>query len=370
MKAKDRITAYVCTNASGTLKLPMAVIGTAKTSRCFKLKSPFLPYFHQKNAWSETQTFKRCYFNVFLPLIRKHTSDKVILLMDNCGPHGTDLQDAREQVTILTLPPNCTARHQAMDAGIIAAWKMQYKQELLRRILGNLEEREALRKAAASWKSGTKGIAQGYDPHLSDVCEMVHISWEAISEETIARCWLKCGILPSGHEAALTTDYGKVTGTRILRNDLDFEMLVTMFKDLKVYFPTNDPLNEELGDVTDMDIISWANIEETESVRESVVSDLMDDIEMDLPTLMSLADISEHENASADGTKEIESNEYVIPRFEEVIACFTGVEELANKSGIEDAVRHLHRAKRALLTAYAEQSRSKRRQTLVNEYFV
>ena len=47
-----------------------------------------------------------------------------------------------------------------------------------------------------------------------------------------------------------------------------------------------------------------------------------------------------------------------------------GVEEMVNKSGIEDAVRHLHRAKRALLTAHAENSRSKRRQTLVNEHFV
>ena len=106
MKAKDRITSYLCTNASGTLQLPMAVSGKAKNPRCFKFKSPCFPYFHQKNAWSDTQTFKQWDCNVFLPFVRKHASDKIVLLMDNCGPHGTNFSDGHEQVTILTLLPN------------------------------------------------------------------------------------------------------------------------------------------------------------------------------------------------------------------------------------------------------------------------
>ena len=48
MKAKDRITALVCTNAMGTQKLPMAIIGTAKQPRCFKIRGPAVPYFQQK----------------------------------------------------------------------------------------------------------------------------------------------------------------------------------------------------------------------------------------------------------------------------------------------------------------------------------
>ena len=108
-------------------------------------------------------------------------------------------------------------------------------------------------------------------------------------------------------------------------------------------------------------------------MRESVVNDLMDEIEMDWLTLKTLTDVSELEKASADRTKEVESNDYIIPGLEEVINCFKGVEEMVIKSGIEDEVRHSHRAKRAnppLLTAHAEQSRSKRRQTPVNECFV
>ena len=66
----------------------------------------------------------------------------------------------------------------------------------------------------------------------------------------------------------------------------------------------------------------------------------------------------------------MESDEDVVPGFEEIIARFKGPEEMANKSGVEDAVCRLQRAKRALLSANAEESRSKRRQTLVNEYFL
>ena len=82
---------------------------------------------------------------------------------------------------------------------------------------------------------------------------MVHISWEA--EETITKFWLECDILPSGHVETLISDYGKATTTRELRKGSDFYMLVTMFKDLKVHLPGNDPLIEESGHVTEMDIL-------------------------------------------------------------------------------------------------------------------
>ena len=57
MKAKDRVTAFVCTNATGTQKLPMAIITTAKQHRCFKIRAPAVPYFQQKNAWADAVAF-------------------------------------------------------------------------------------------------------------------------------------------------------------------------------------------------------------------------------------------------------------------------------------------------------------------------
>ena len=68
-------------------------------------------------------------------------------------------------------------------------------------------------------------------------------------------------------------------------------MLVTMFKDLKLHLPVSDSLKDELVDVNDIDILSWTNIEESEDVRESVVDDLLEDMEIEMPTVGSSADI-------------------------------------------------------------------------------
>ena len=133
MKAKDRITAYAGTNADGTCKLPMAIIGKPMNPRCFRLRKPPLPYFSQRNAWSDSVTFKKWFYNLFIPFVRRQTSKPVALLMDNCGPHGTDIVDHTGQIQIITLPPNCTGVHQPMDLGIIASWKSKYRHCMLRK---------------------------------------------------------------------------------------------------------------------------------------------------------------------------------------------------------------------------------------------
>ncbi len=40
MKAKDRATAFICTNADGIQKIPLTLIGTSKNPRAFKSKKP------------------------------------------------------------------------------------------------------------------------------------------------------------------------------------------------------------------------------------------------------------------------------------------------------------------------------------------
>ena len=125
MKAKDCLTLFICTNSTGSQKVPLAMIGTDKNSRCFEnnLQKVIFKYFDQAKAWSNKKTFKRWFYEVFLPHICSKTKDKVLLILDNCGPHGAEVTDPLGQVKILPLPPNCTSVHQPMDMGIIAALK-------------------------------------------------------------------------------------------------------------------------------------------------------------------------------------------------------------------------------------------------------
>lgn len=59
MSAKDRITAYVCTNADSTEKLPMAVLKKSQNPRCSHLGPYQVSSFTEKNARSRTPMFKR-----------------------------------------------------------------------------------------------------------------------------------------------------------------------------------------------------------------------------------------------------------------------------------------------------------------------
>ena len=50
MKAKDRVSAYMCTNATGTAKVPMSIIGKSKNPRCFRVTPCPIKYWSQANA--------------------------------------------------------------------------------------------------------------------------------------------------------------------------------------------------------------------------------------------------------------------------------------------------------------------------------
>lgn len=59
-KSLDRVTLNVCSNASGSIKLPVQVIGKAKKPRCFKgTNTDLLPvkYSGQTNAWMTCDLF-------------------------------------------------------------------------------------------------------------------------------------------------------------------------------------------------------------------------------------------------------------------------------------------------------------------------
>jgi len=57
-QSKDRLTALVCANMSGTDKLPMFVIGKLQNPRCFKnVKSLPTEYVANKKAWMTSEIF-------------------------------------------------------------------------------------------------------------------------------------------------------------------------------------------------------------------------------------------------------------------------------------------------------------------------
>jgi len=90
MKAKDLVTLVTACNATGTHKVPVAIIGTAQVPLCLKRpRSPCpLPYFNQKSAWMDADVYEKWSKTVFVPAVRARTSLPVALVVDNCGAHS------------------------------------------------------------------------------------------------------------------------------------------------------------------------------------------------------------------------------------------------------------------------------------------
>ena len=73
-KAKDRVTLITCTNATGTHKIPLAMIGKVANPWCFRVRQSPIPYNNQSNAWNVSKLTMWWFRYVFLPQIRKQTS--------------------------------------------------------------------------------------------------------------------------------------------------------------------------------------------------------------------------------------------------------------------------------------------------------
>lgn len=134
---EDRVTLMVCTNATGSHKLPLLIIGkTNNPNYLKKTKSLPIVYMNQTNAWMDGQLMSRWYREVFLPEIeRVHGSnnEKCLLLLDNASSHlSTErLNSIDERCRVIFLPPNVSSLVQPMNQGIVEKLKKMYKKKFL-----------------------------------------------------------------------------------------------------------------------------------------------------------------------------------------------------------------------------------------------
>ncbi|CAM9109905.1 unnamed protein product, partial [Discosporangium mesarthrocarpum] len=195
MKAEDRFSALLCTNASGKHKIPLTIIGNTKDPLCFRQRKPAVNYLSQPRAWPDQQTFRVWFFEVFLPCVRDITDQKVLLLVGNCGSQGA-LEDPLGQVSMKECLPTCTRKHQPMGLGVISAWKMLYRAKLLsaRANALGVPELLCLQVKDRDMPQGTVGLAEGQGAHLLDAADMAKEAWDELDEVSIVSSWLKANV--------------------------------------------------------------------------------------------------------------------------------------------------------------------------------
>ena len=123
-KEKARVTIHACTNASGTHKLPLWVIGMAANPRVFgkknaRIRALDLVWKHNQKGWMTTKIMLEwlSWFD------RQVAPRNVLLLMDNFSAHEAAVESlvveaALKNVRVEFLPPNTTSFYQPLDQGI------------------------------------------------------------------------------------------------------------------------------------------------------------------------------------------------------------------------------------------------------------
>lgn len=105
-KAKQRLTALFCCNASGTEKMRPLIVGRSANPHCLR-NVHSLPCDYRANPWAwMTQDL----FNEWLVQMdarMKQAESRILLLIDNCSVHN--MLPRLERIQVGYLPSNCTA---------------------------------------------------------------------------------------------------------------------------------------------------------------------------------------------------------------------------------------------------------------------
>ena len=192
-RSKDRITALVCANMTGSQKLPLLVIGKFARPRCFKnVRTLPVQYESNTKAWMVSDLFS----SWLLKLDKRfqHEHRRVAMVLDNCPAHPK-IQEALKAVKLVFLPPNTTSKLQPCDQGIIQNLKVHYRKFLLIRMISAIDAKEE------------------FLPNLLDSLYILRLAWDNVRPETIQNCFKHCGFKLPTSESVNVADNATTSET-------------------------------------------------------------------------------------------------------------------------------------------------------------
>jgi hypothetical protein len=191
-KDKARITAMLCSNMTGSYRLPLWLIGKALKPRALRkvnLKALNTCWRGNKKAWVNTTVMIE-WLQAFYSSIEPSRS--VLLLMDNHSAHilGVEMAPPPANIRIQWLPPNSTSLYQPLDQGIIAALKLQYRRRWLQFMVEQYE----------------RNLNPLQTMTLYHAVRWLTRCWSEMKDSTIYRCFRKARILPSQEPISLPSE--------------------------------------------------------------------------------------------------------------------------------------------------------------------
>ena len=116
----------------------------------------------------------------------------ILLFMDNVSSHGGASVLALSNIPVKFLPPNTTSCLQPLDAGIIQAFKLHFRKQLLTHVVARID-------SCSSASEVSKGVT------VLNAVTWIDKAWKTVEPITITKCFHACGF-PWLHESDIQAD--------------------------------------------------------------------------------------------------------------------------------------------------------------------
>ena len=190
-QSKHQMTVVVCTNATGSDKIPLWFIGKHLHPRCLKninMNHLGCRSVANKKAWMTGELFRE-----WLQWFGKHvgTDRGIVLLLDNFSGH-TPSSITPPNIKIVFLPPNTTSKLQPCDQGIIHTLQAHTRRAILRSLLDFTEKYPTLESRQYSVEGEIR--IHKFAPDVRTAMAFMTSAWHTVTSTTIINCFLKAGI--------------------------------------------------------------------------------------------------------------------------------------------------------------------------------
>eukprot|EP00177_Eucheuma_denticulatum_P000177 GFKZ01000313.1.p1 GENE.GFKZ01000313.1~~GFKZ01000313.1.p1 ORF type:complete len:683 (-),score=82.21 GFKZ01000313.1:75-2123(-) len=370
MTTEDRLTLIVCTNATGTVKIPLALIGMAKQPKCFRIRPCPLHYLTHPFTWFNSTTFKQWFSEIFIPAIRHHTWRNIALLVEN-SLDGHNVSDPRGQVHILHLPAEKQRSH-PMEQGITSLLKQKYRYSMLERVIQLLPVREEIQSCTRK-PPQFRGLDDGSDPNILDSAELLETIWKNTSDQSIARNWVSAVILPDSYNAKLTALHGRsqaygrielLSESCTAQENEMVHRVEEVLRSRNLTVQDSAPLGHQelvrnLNSVTEREFESWLSLEDKPDIKATLVREAQENL-----LTSTTLNLSQGPAGTVEITTDLQSDEcdpfeaqQQLPSLAAIAEMFAPIEELISVCDAGPAASHIRLAKRHLFQSKMREAR-------------
>jgi hypothetical protein len=253
-KDKTRVSLALCVNATGTDRLPVWIIGQAKTPRALRdvsISSMGGRWRWNKKAWMNTTIMCEWLqeFYTHIGSVRE-----VLLTMDNFSAHysAIEISSPPPNIRICWLPANSTSRFQPLDQGIIQNFKAYYKRQWLQFALESYES-DINPQSRINIRLAIRWILRSWNNEVTNTTIYNCFRKSTLISTPIS---LPTPIIPTGISELYNQviQAGKIQDTMAISNFLD---------------PVNEEQEEEIDQTTPDDILQEV-IEQHLGVQETL----------------------------------------------------------------------------------------------------